>query len=127
MKFTLHRKVTSEINETEITHLLSDLRGRILQGFSKKLDFGKTFNMCDEDYHNLTCLSCNQFEDLVSHFSSFPKSTVQSLREATGLLLTKLRTGMSHSLLATLFGLSEIQVSHTVASARKAFIQNFVP
>lgn len=42
---------------------------------------------------------------------------------------TKFRTGLSHSrsVLATLFGLTEIQVSPFVASARKAFLQDLVP
>lgn len=35
------RNVSSEINQSEITDLLTDLRERRLQGFSEKLDFIK--------------------------------------------------------------------------------------
>lgn len=64
---------------------------------------------------------------MVSRLSSFPSSTVLSTGEATGLLLTKFRTGLSHSrsVLVTVFGLTEIQVFQIVASARKAFFQDF--
>lgn len=38
------RKVSSVINQSEITVLLRDLRERILEGFSKKLYFRETLN-----------------------------------------------------------------------------------
>lgn len=75
--------------------LLSDMMERILQG-NCKLEFRKTVNVCSENYYNLTVLSYDQFEDLVSHFSSSPPFTAIftaiSTRKTTGLLLTKLRT-----------------------------------
>lgn len=55
------RKVSSVINQSEITVLLRDLRERILEGFSKKLDFRETLN-------NLIGLSYDQFEDSVSRY-----------------------------------------------------------
>lgn len=50
------------------------MTGRILNGFSKKLDFRNlnTINVCNEDYYNLTGLSYDQFKDLVV-FRLFPK------------------------------------------------------
>lgn len=77
-----------------------------MQDFFKKLDFRKAINVCNEYHYNLTDLSYEQFEDLFSGLSAFPHA-----REATGLLLTQLRTGFSHSVLAILFSLTEIQVS----------------
>lgn len=75
--------------------LLSDMMERILQG-NCKLEFRKTVNVCSENYYNLTILSYDQFEDLVSHVSSSPPFTAIliaiSTRKTTGLLLTKLRT-----------------------------------
>lgn len=55
------RKVSSVINQSEITVLLRDLRERILEGFSKKLDFRETLN-------NLIGLSYDQFEDSVNRY-----------------------------------------------------------
>lgn len=81
--------------------------------------------MCDEDYYNLTDLLHDQFKDLVSRRSSSPRSAVRSTREVTGLLLTKIRTGMYHSILATVFGLTEIRVSQIVASARNSLYSGF--
>ena len=101
MTLTRFNIVFSEVNQNEIkyfTYLFRDISGRILQGFSKKLDFRKAKNVCNEYHYNLTDLSYEQ-------------STVLYTREATGLLLTQLRTGFSHSVLAILFSLTEIQVS----------------
>lgn len=56
----------SEINQSEITDLLGDLREMILRGLSKLLEFRETLNICDEDYYNLTALSYAQFEDVVN-------------------------------------------------------------
>lgn len=97
-----------------------------MQGFFKKLDFGKTINVCNEYHYNLTGLSYEQFEDLFNCLSSFPPSTVLFTRGATGLLLTQKSTRLSHSVLAILFGLTEIQESQVVASARKVFLQHCV-
>lgn len=60
-----HRTVSSEVNQNEITYftyLFRDISGRILQGFSKKIDFRnfKTINVSNEDYYNLMGVSCDQ-------------------------------------------------------------------
>lgn len=62
----LRKVFFSEINQSEITDLLGDLREMILRGLSKLLEFRETLNICDEDYYNLTALSYAQFEDVVN-------------------------------------------------------------
>lgn len=90
----------------------------------RNLILENSLNMCDEDYHNLTGLLYDHFEDLVSRRSSSPKSAVQSTWEVTGLLLTKLRKGMYHSNLATYIGLTDslsIEKSSSYTQQRRYF------
>lgn len=54
----------------------------------------------------IVSLSYDQLEDFVGRFRPPPPPIYSSIftREATGRLLTKLQTWLSHSVLATLYG-----------------------
>jgi len=52
-------------------------------------------NMSDEQYYNVTGLDREQFNNLISIFKSMKKSKIRTPRQAVGMLLMKLRTGVS--------------------------------
>jgi hypothetical protein len=66
-----------------------------------------------EDYYNLTGLTKEQFDELmtcVSYTDSMRASKTGTTKTCIALLLTELRCGLSNHLLATLFGMKTWQV-----------------
>ena len=96
----------------------------------KRLDFDDPRVLSDDEYRALTTLSKDQFNDLMTHISTYDiyNSSNRSIRTAIALLLCKLRVGLSNKLLAILFHLPDAKtVSRTLESARRALMSTFVP
>ncbi|CAG2205757.1 unnamed protein product [Mytilus edulis] len=94
----------------------------------KRLDFDDPNSLTDEDIVSLTGITKEQFEFLVSSVSKLKKSANRSPRTAIAILLVKLKTGLSHRYLATLFGIgSKRKVSKIVQQAKSALSEDFVP
>ena len=105
---TLTAKYTSSyFNRTDLQTLLENIRSTL----SSKhiLDFDNETSLSDDDYHNLTGLTKQQFAELMSYVSSIRASSVRSIRTCIAILLTKLRTGLSNSRLGTIFSLKNIK------------------
>ncbi|CAF2578622.1 unnamed protein product [Rotaria sp. Silwood2] len=93
-------------------------------------DFEPPFTMSDIDCYNLTGISKSNFDDLSGLLanSDMKNSSNRSIRNATGLFLTKIRLGLSNKVLTTIFQFSNAKaVSRTLASVRQAMLSNFVP
>ena len=86
--------------------------------------------LSDDEYRALTTLSNDQFNDLISHISTYAthNSSKRSIRTAIAVLLCKLRMGLSNKLLTALFHLPAAKtVSRALESARTALVNTFVP
>ena len=86
--------------------------------------------LSDDEYRALTTLSKDQFNDLMTHISTYDiyNSSNRSIRTAIALLLCKLRVGLSNKLLAILFQLPDAKtVSRALESARRGLMSTFVP
>ena len=68
--------------------------------------------MENEDYYNLTGVTKDQFDELMTYLveTNLRSSKNRSTRTCVALLLTKLRCGLSNQLLGTLFGMKKWQV-----------------
>ena len=77
----------------------------------------------------MTGLTKQNFDDLCSHVKqgSIRETKLRSVRTCIGMLLMKLKTGMSNNILATLFGISKTAIRRAVNSARVALSHDFVP
>jgi hypothetical protein len=84
--------------------------------------------ICDEDYESLLGISKGSFEDLTSSIISLHTSKNRSIKNAIGILLFKLKSGLSNGVLATLCGFSNRrQVSEIIKRPRVAMVRDFVP
>lgn len=102
-------------------------RELLLKKQNSRIDFDDVDCLSDEDYVSRTGLSRTQFNSLVSSINGFRHRKVSG-RTAFALLLTKLRTGLSTSILRTLFNVkSERYLSRIVKRAREALVTDFVP
>ena len=123
-------KITSnetELDPKEIKDLLSDVRA---EACKKKagLDFDDPTSLNDDDYYNLTGITKEQFGDLSDYLCNVKYSQSRSPRTCLALLLCKLRCGMSHKVLQTLFQMpSKMSVSRAMNTARKSLMTYFVP
>lgn len=113
------------LNRTDIYCLLE--RVRQLCKSSGKLNFDVPVGFTDEDYVRLTGVTQSQFDNLLSCLSSLRCTAVRSDRTCVAVLLVKLRTGLSNSILGTLFSLSKCQIQRAVHAARMALCEHFVP
>ena len=94
------------------------------------LNFNDLTSLTSENYYVLTGLSRSYFDKLCSRIPSMALRNTQnrSARIAVACLLMKLRLGISHEVLATLFSIKdERTVSRMFHSARKALVEYFVP
>ena len=113
----------SDLSGIELANLLNDLRKKA--NVKNGINFDSSRN--DEEYHNLTGLSCEQFDVLLSYVSA-KNSVNRTPRTALGIFLMRLRTGLSHQVLATLFGFrSRTAISKLIASIRNDLASTFVP
>ena len=111
----------------------------LLQGLGEKahcnndtlctgVDFDGEDSIDDEDYRRLTGITKEQFKDFVESIQFFRSTSCRSERTAVGLFLTKLRTGLPHGVLATLFGLKRKNiVSRIVHAVRASLMKELVP
>lgn len=118
------------INRTGIIKIIESVRNVATSSGSKRLDFDKDKNMTDEDYHTLTGVTRAQFNDLLTFIqdSNTRRSKNRSKRTALGLLLVKLKTGLSNRMLSTLFGIHcRFAVQRSLNVCRTALMEKFVP
>ena len=86
--------------------------------------------MSDTSFKALTGLNQDQFNDLCSHIpaSALRHTDIRSPRIAIACLLIKLRLGVSHQTICTLFSIEDIrQMSRILDSASSALKKYFVP
>lgn len=94
----------------------------------KGLDFENVDAMSDQDYYNLTGITKEHFSSIISICeNSWNAQRKISVRTAIGLLLVKLRTGNSSSILSTLFQMSKAGVNKAISRARMIMSEHFVP
>lgn len=94
------------------------------------LNFDDLTQITSDNCYILTGLSRADFDDLCSRIpSSVLRNTPnRSARTAIACLLMKLRLGISHQVLATLFSFQDKRtVSRVIHSVRKALVEYFVP
>jgi len=115
----------SILDDKTLCGLLENLRSVASR---KGLDFDYPPALTDDDYYNLTRLKKDQFDSVLASISGHIRSTSgRSPRTCLALLLTKLRTGLSLSVLSTLFALEKRRVGRAIAAARTALLSMFVP
>ena len=90
------------------------------------LDFENPQSLSDEDYYNLTGITKSQFDELARYMAQLRNSSNRSPRTCLALLLTKLRTGNSLSLLSAMFQICNKSIISKVG-ARIALMEHFVP
>jgi hypothetical protein len=73
---------------------------------------------CQTDYLNLTEIDRDSFGDFCGHVKEVRETKVRPIRPCIGILLTKLRSGMSHALLSTMFNR---------CTSRNALTKHFTP
>ncbi|XP_062618934.1 uncharacterized protein LOC134280537 [Saccostrea cucullata] len=119
----------TNINRTSIVELLQQTREFALRNESIRLNFDDAKSMDNEDYYNLTGLTKDQFDELLSYLKDVDirATKTRSVRTCIAILLTKLRCGMSNHLLGTLFGMQKWQIRRAVLTAKHALMLNFVP
>ena len=94
------------------------------------LNFDDLTGLPPENYYVLTGLSRSDFDNRCSRIPSvaFRNTQNRSARIAIACFLVKLRLGISHPVLATLFSIKDKRtVSCVFHTARKALVEYFVP
>ncbi|CAC5380103.1 unnamed protein product [Mytilus coruscus] len=119
----------SDLNRSGLLELIDTIREHALKNKNARIDFDKSSSLNDTDFRNLTDLTITDFEDLCSHIpnSAIRDTRVRSMRTCIGIFLTKLRSGMSNEILATLFNISKDSIRKAISSARDAVKQHFTP
>lgn len=75
-----------------------------------KLNFDVQMSMSDDDFVNLTGLTKQQFDVVATHVTDLRNSEVRSIRTCLTILLFKLRTGLSNTILGILFSLKSYNI-----------------
>ena len=115
------------IKSDEMIQILNSAKALIEKSESRRIDFDQPHLLSDNDYYTLTGLTEEQFNDFVSGIS-FERKRKYSVRQSVGILLTKLRTGLSNSTLKTIFNINtSLGVCKIIRKARKALVAQFVP
>jgi hypothetical protein len=116
----------TDVNRTDIMDLLQNARETLLQTSNeKRLNFDSITN--DSDFKNLTGLDRASFENLLLYLTTVRDTSARSKRTCLGLFLTKMKTGMSNTVLSTLFNISKDSIRRAISSVRKNLKQTFVP
>ncbi|CAC5410204.1 unnamed protein product [Mytilus coruscus] len=113
----------SDCNRSDILDLLQKIRMLLLKNDDKRLNFDKDSSLSDAEYIRLI----GSFNDLATHLVSIRDTKVRSSRTCLGIFLTKMRSGMSNKLLATIFNVAKDSIRRAVATVRKNLMQTFVP
>ncbi|KAH3779575.1 hypothetical protein DPMN_157378 [Dreissena polymorpha] len=115
------------VNKTTITELLDTVREFAIKSSVKRMSFENIEYYSDIDLQNMTGLNKEQFLDFHSMLKEHIRETpARSKSTTTGIFLFKMKTGISNSLLATLFGISKSSVRRAIAAVRTMLMQNFV-
>ena len=96
----------------------------------KRLDFDHDTSMTDANYQVLTGLNGVQFDNMLTLLEESSTRTTKNGTERTtlGLLLVKLKTGLSNRMLATLFGIHcRFAVQRSINVCRTALMTRLVP
>ena len=112
-------------NECDILNLENDQLVK-----KPPIDVDTSYRLTNNDYHTLTGLNSDQFEEVCNLIptSTIYNTKLRSSRQAIACLLTKLRLGLTHQTLTTLFGLpSTKSFTRVLESARLALVKHFVP
>lgn len=117
-------KTETNFTTAEILTLLNNVRNIALKSKSKRLDFDDAVSLKDADYHNLIGLSRDHFNDLCSYISNIRDTKVRSPRTCVGILLVKLRSGLSNKLLSSLFNVSKYTIRRSLKAARKSLLRS---
>lgn len=122
-------KLSQKADPDELGKLLIALRDVASKKTSKKgIDFDNLDNQTDEEIKTMTGITKEQFNDLLTYVADIRDTPTRSKSTALGIFLVKLRTGLSHSVLATLFHLSgRNHVGKVVQSIRRSLMNTFVP
>ena len=118
-----------ELNSSDIHAILSKFQ-QLFENEKRRFNFDDPRGLTDDEYHLLTSLSKDDFNELIGIISSasIRNSSNRSIRTAIGIYLCKLYLGLSNRLLAYMFQLPDKRtVSETINSARQAIFKNFVP
>ncbi|CAF1236721.1 unnamed protein product [Didymodactylos carnosus] len=103
----------------------------IMMNNEKRFNFDDMMKLANEDNYNLTGLSKEQFDHLMTMLSTLNlrNSPYRSNRTAVACLLAKMRLGISNRVLASVFQLpSKRSVSSAIASTRSELVTiSFVP
>ena len=121
------KESTKIVKSDEMIKILTFAKSLLEKSESQRIDFDQPHLLSDNDYYTLTGLTEEQFNDLVSGIS-FERKRKYSVRQSVGILLTKLRTGVSSSTLKTIFNINTSRgVCKIIRKARKALVSQFVP
>ncbi|KAJ8308837.1 hypothetical protein KUTeg_013711 [Tegillarca granosa] len=121
------KKVSSSLHTTEITELLNNLRIRILDSKSRKIDFDDPNGLSEDDYYRLTGLSTQQFDDLITKVIPLKSTELRSKRFASGLLLTKLRTGLLPQTLSNIMWYEKCFTGQRISRIRVTKTSTWMP
>lgn len=98
----------------------------MLKSESARVDFDNEF-LNDEDYINLTGINKQYFETLCSEIHGMRRKKY-SKKNVIGILLTKLRTGLSSTVLKTILNINRSKsICQVVKLARTVLMDQFVP
>ncbi|CAC5381037.1 unnamed protein product [Mytilus coruscus] len=125
LKALKHTSSSTFFNRTDVNDLLDRTRSMLKD--VGKLNFDVQISMSDDDFVNLTGLTKQQLDVVATHVTDLRNSAVRSIRTCLAILLVKLRTGLSNTILGTLFSLKSYNIRRSVHSARESLIKNFVP
>ncbi|KAJ8314676.1 hypothetical protein KUTeg_006826, partial [Tegillarca granosa] len=118
-------KETEYFSRTDISNLIENVRN--LMRTTSNINFDIPSALSDEDYRNLTGISREQFSELTTFLPSVRNTLTRSIRTCLAVFLTKLRTGLTNSILSSLFSLSISQVQRIISSVCDSLMENFVP
>ncbi|CAG2221696.1 unnamed protein product [Mytilus edulis] len=124
LKALKHTSPSTFFNRTDVNNLLD--RARSMLKDVGKLNFDVQLSMSDDDFVNLTGLTKQQFDVVATHVTNLRNSEVRSIRTCLAILLVKLRTGISNTILGTLFSLKSYNIRRVVHSALESLIKSFV-
>jgi hypothetical protein len=106
---------TCEIQVVELMDILETIKNELEtlnlknNELIKQPPIDSSYRFTNNEYHTLTGLYREEFDELCSIIptSAIYNTDLRSSRQAIGCLLAKLRLGLSHEILATLFGLPD--------------------
>ncbi|CAC5390382.1 unnamed protein product [Mytilus coruscus] len=98
---------STDCNRSDILDLLQKIRMLLLKDDDKRLNFDNDSLLSDAEYISLTDIDIASFNDLATHLVSIRDTKVRSSRTCFGIFLTKMRSGMSNKILATIFNVGK--------------------